>query len=38
MSKTTNPGFDPAEIASLKKHCEAENRSFVYILDEDLPS
>ena len=38
MSNNINPGFDPAEIASLKKQCEAENRSFVYILDEDLPS
>ena len=38
MSTNTNPGFDPAEIAALKKQCEAENRSFVYILDEELPS
>ena len=38
MSKTTNPGFDPVEIAALKKQCQEDNRSFVYILDEELPS
>jgi hypothetical protein len=38
MSKNTNPGFDPVEIAALKKQCQEDNRSFVYILDEELPS
>ncbi len=29
-----NPGFDPEEIALLKSECEAENRSFIYVEDE----
>ena len=28
MSTNTNPGFDPAEIAALKKQCEAEKSFF----------
>jgi hypothetical protein len=29
-----NPGFDPEEIAQLKKECKAERLNFVYIEDE----
>lgn len=29
-----NPGFDPEEIAQLKKECKAERLSFVYVADE----
>ncbi|TDB67011.1 hypothetical protein [Arundinibacter roseus] len=28
-----NPGFDPAEIAQLKKECRAEGKNFVYVED-----
>jgi hypothetical protein len=29
-----NPGFDPEEIAQLKRECKAERLNFVYIADE----
>lgn len=29
-----NPGFDPEEIAQLKKECKAERLNFVYVTDE----
>jgi len=29
-----NPGFDPEEIAQLKRECKAERLSFVYVSDE----
>ena len=31
---TLNTGFDPEEIAQLKKECAEEGRSFVYVEDE----
>lgn len=29
-----NPGFDPEEIAQLKRECKAERLNFVYVTDE----
>lgn len=29
-----NPGFDPEEIAQLKKECRAEGMNFIYVEDE----
>ncbi|GAB3181483.1 hypothetical protein [Telluribacter humicola] len=29
-----NPGFDPEEIAQLKRECKAEGMNFVYVEDE----
>jgi len=29
-----NPGFDPEEIAQLKRECKAERLNFVYVSDE----
>jgi hypothetical protein len=29
-----NPGFDPEEIAQLKKECKAERLNFIYVADE----
>ncbi|GAB2771671.1 hypothetical protein GCM10027275_13080 [Rhabdobacter roseus] len=29
-----NPGFDPEEIAQLKRECKAESRNFIYVEDE----
>jgi len=29
-----NPGFDPEEIAQLKRECKAERLNFVYVADE----
>lgn len=37
MPNTTNPGFSIEEIQNLKSLCAQENRSFVYIDDENLP-
>ena len=28
-----NPGFDPEEIAQLKKECRAEGMNFIYVED-----
>ena len=30
-----NDGFDPIEIAELKKECEQENQNYVIVEDED---
>jgi hypothetical protein len=37
MSQNLNPGFSPEEIQQLKDLCAAENRSFIYVEDEDFP-
>ena len=37
MSQNLNPGFSPEEIQQLKDLCVAENRSFIYVEDEDFP-
>jgi len=29
-----NPGFDPEEIAQLKKECRAEGMNFIHVEDE----
>ena len=34
MSKI-NLGFDPKEIAELKKECQEENSPFIYVDDEE---
>ena len=33
-TNTMNPGFDPEEIAQLKKECRAEGMNFIYVEDE----